>query len=163
MSATNTNASLTIPQLNKNSSNSRLSRHTESAVYAGFLRADGHARRKRQQREMWRACRIMELSPASERFRCQEGLQHRNKTMSAAGTYDGSRSGLVRYGGRRRIIIGAHADHNRADFVFPRAQSLSLRTLPWETRLKPQRCWSEIALYSFVALMGATVLLSAVL
>ena len=83
--------------------------------------------------------------------------------MSAAGTFDGSRSGLLSYGGRQRIIIGAHADHNRADFVFPRAQSMSLRTLPWEARLKPQRCWSEIALYSFVALVGATALLTALL
>ena len=73
--------------------------------------------------------------------------------MSAAGTFDESRSGILNYAGPREPIIGAHADHNRMDFVFPRAQSLMLRTQPWETRLKPLKCWSELASYALVAMV----------
>lgn len=39
----------------------------------------------------------------------------------------------------RLSLIGAHADHNRNDYVFPRTQSLGLRRVPWATRLPPVR------------------------
>jgi hypothetical protein len=52
-------------------------------------------------------------------------------------------------------VIGAHADHNRADFIFLRAQSATLRALPWETRLRPLRTWSELAIYSIMVLVVA--------
>ncbi|HUJ02877.1 MAG TPA: hypothetical protein VLW75_04505 [Rhizomicrobium sp.] len=59
---------------------------------------------------------------------------------------------------RRARVIGAHADYNRADFLFLRTQSLNLRDLPWEERLKPLKSWSEIAAYWSVALFGVVLL-----
>jgi hypothetical protein len=37
--------------------------------------------------------------------------------------------------------IGAHADYRREDFVFPRTQSIEMRGLEWEDRLKPLKPW----------------------
>lgn len=38
-------------------------------------------------------------------------------------------------------VIGAHADYRREDFVFARTQSLEMRDLAWESRLKPLKPW----------------------
>ncbi|HWA91919.1 MAG TPA: hypothetical protein VG889_17905 [Rhizomicrobium sp.] len=38
-------------------------------------------------------------------------------------------------------VIGAHADYRREDFVFSRTQSLEMRGLKWESRLKPLKPW----------------------
>ena len=38
-------------------------------------------------------------------------------------------------------VIGAHADYRRGDFVFARTQSLEMRGLQWESRLKPLKPW----------------------
>lgn len=70
-----------------------------------------------------------------------------------------SAAGIVPFTTRARVI-GAHADHNRADFVFLRTQSLTLRDLPWEGRIKPMKSWSEIALYSGAVTLGAILLVS---
>jgi hypothetical protein len=35
--------------------------------------------------------------------------------------------------------IAAHADYRREDFIFPRTQSLAMRDMEWESRLKPIR------------------------
>jgi hypothetical protein len=40
-------------------------------------------------------------------------------------------------------VIGAHADYRREDFVFSRTQSLAMRELEWEGRLKPLRPWGS--------------------
>jgi len=37
--------------------------------------------------------------------------------------------------------ISAHADYRREDFVFARTQSLEMRGLEWESRLKPLKPW----------------------
>ena len=37
--------------------------------------------------------------------------------------------------------IGAHADYRREDFVFSRTQSIEMRGLEWESRLKPLTPW----------------------
>lgn len=71
--------------------------------------------------------------------------------MSAAGIYPFA---------KRARVIGAHADHNRADFVFLRTQSLTLRDLPWEDRIKPMKSWGEIALYGGATVLGAVLLVS---
>jgi hypothetical protein len=39
--------------------------------------------------------------------------------------------------------IGAHADYRREDFVFARTQSLAMRAMQWERRLKPIRPWGS--------------------
>jgi len=39
------------------------------------------------------------------------------------------------------ICIGAHADFRREDFVFARTQSIEMRDLEWEDRLKPLKPW----------------------
>lgn len=70
-----------------------------------------------------------------------------------------SAAGIISFEKRVRVI-GAHADHNRADFVFLRTQSLTLRDLPWEDRLRPMKSWVEIALYSGATMLGAVLLVS---
>jgi len=37
--------------------------------------------------------------------------------------------------------IAAHADYRREDFVFQRTQSLAMRELEWDKRLKPLKPW----------------------
>jgi hypothetical protein len=39
--------------------------------------------------------------------------------------------------------IGAHADYRREDFVFARTQSLAMRELEWENRIKPIKPWGS--------------------
>jgi hypothetical protein len=39
--------------------------------------------------------------------------------------------------------IGAHADYRREDFVFARQQSVALRQMEWESRLKPIKPWGS--------------------
>jgi hypothetical protein len=39
--------------------------------------------------------------------------------------------------------IGAHADYRREDFVFARQQSLAMRQMEWESRLKPIKPWGS--------------------
>lgn len=39
--------------------------------------------------------------------------------------------------------IGAHADYRREDFVFARQQSLAMRQMEWENRLKPIKPWGS--------------------
>ncbi|HUO92549.1 MAG TPA: hypothetical protein VMU22_06495 [Rhizomicrobium sp.] len=43
------------------------------------------------------------------------------------------------------IVIGAHADYCRDDFIFPRMQSRAMQDTPWGHRIKRMRSWSEIA------------------
>jgi len=61
---------------------------------------------------------------------------------------------------KRARFAGAHADYNRADFIFLRTQSPVLRDLPWEERIKPMKSWSEIAMYSGATAFGAVLLVS---
>ena len=44
---------------------------------------------------------------------------------------------------RNDTYIGAHADYRREDFVFPRTQSLAMRAMQWERRLKPIKPWGS--------------------
>ncbi|HXC55907.1 MAG TPA: hypothetical protein VNU97_11480 [Rhizomicrobium sp.] len=53
-------------------------------------------------------------------------------------------------------VIGATADFRHHDFFFSRTQSLAMRDLPWESRLKPIRPWHHIA-----TLAGVVAMLSA--
>ena len=39
--------------------------------------------------------------------------------------------------------IGANADYRRDDYIFPRQQSLAMRQMEWEDRLKPIRPWGS--------------------
>jgi hypothetical protein len=39
-------------------------------------------------------------------------------------------------------VICAHADYRREDYMFQRTQSLTMRALEWEGRLKPMRPWA---------------------
>ena len=39
-------------------------------------------------------------------------------------------------------VIGAHADYRREDYMFQREQSLTMRALEWDHRLKPMRHWA---------------------
>jgi hypothetical protein len=39
--------------------------------------------------------------------------------------------------------IGAHADYRREDFVFARQQSLAMRQMEWESRLRPIKPWGS--------------------
>jgi hypothetical protein len=39
-------------------------------------------------------------------------------------------------------VIGAHADFRREDYMFQRTQSLAMRALEWENRMKPMRHWA---------------------
>ncbi|HTT96743.1 MAG TPA: hypothetical protein VMF58_01725 [Rhizomicrobium sp.] len=39
-------------------------------------------------------------------------------------------------------VIGAHADFRREDYMFQRTQSLTMRALEWEDRMKPMRHWA---------------------
>jgi hypothetical protein len=39
-------------------------------------------------------------------------------------------------------VIGAHADYRREDYMFQRTQSLAMRELEWDHRLKPMRPWT---------------------
>ncbi len=39
-------------------------------------------------------------------------------------------------------VIGSHADYRREDYMFQRTQSLAMRTLEWENRLKPLHSWA---------------------
>lgn len=41
------------------------------------------------------------------------------------------------------ILVGAHADYRREDFVFARTQSQQMRALEWDSRLKPIRPWGS--------------------
>ncbi len=41
------------------------------------------------------------------------------------------------------ICIAAHADYRREDFIFPRTQSLKMRSLKWENRLPPMKPWGS--------------------
>ncbi len=43
----------------------------------------------------------------------------------------------------RSSLIGAHADYNRSDYVFPRTQSLALRRATWAKRDRPIRGLGE--------------------
>ncbi len=39
-------------------------------------------------------------------------------------------------------VIGSHADYRREDYIFQRTQSLEMRALEWENRLKPMHSWA---------------------
>lgn len=39
-------------------------------------------------------------------------------------------------------VICAHADYRREDYMFQRTQSLAMRSLEWDSRLKPLRPWT---------------------
>jgi hypothetical protein len=41
------------------------------------------------------------------------------------------------------ILIAAHADYRREDFIFPRTQSVKMRDLQWENRLPPMKPWGS--------------------
>ncbi len=58
-------------------------------------------------------------------------------------------------------IIGAHADHRREDFIFPRMQSRAMQETPWLERTQPLRSWSELlGIGLLVGLMSFVVALS---
>jgi hypothetical protein len=59
-------------------------------------------------------------------------------------------------------IVGAHADHRTTDFFFPRTQSLEIRNLPWERRIKPLIPVQRVALQAFVVLAAAVLTFSIV-
>lgn len=42
------------------------------------------------------------------------------------------------------MIVSAHADFRREDFLFPRTQSRGMRDTPWGDRVRPMRSWSEL-------------------
>ncbi|MBV9541233.1 MAG: hypothetical protein JO167_08175, partial [Alphaproteobacteria bacterium] len=48
-------------------------------------------------------------------------------------------------------------------FVFNRTQSLNMRAMPWERRLKPLRSWSDIGAYAGSSVIAAITLLSVIL
>jgi len=50
-------------------------------------------------------------------------------------------------------LIAAHADYRREDFVFQRTQSLAMRALEWENRLKPLKPWAP----NFVANLAFSI------
>ncbi|MBV8976950.1 MAG: hypothetical protein JO261_10065 [Alphaproteobacteria bacterium] len=50
-------------------------------------------------------------------------------------------------------MIAAHADYRREDFVFQRTQSLAMRALEWENRLKPLKPWAP----NFVANLAFSI------
>jgi len=54
----------------------------------------------------------------------------------------------------RTRLIGAHADHNRSDFVFARTQSPAMRDAPWGRRLGPIRPWGKITSYAAAICVG---------
>jgi hypothetical protein len=58
----------------------------------------------------------------------------------------------------RPRVICAHADYRRADFIFSRTQSDSLRMVPWGNRIKPMRSWAEIYGYAAAAAVGTALL-----
>jgi len=68
-----------------------------------------------------------------------------------------SQIGITRSFGARGIIIGAHADHRTTDFFFPRTQSLELREMPWERRIKPMRSYAQIATYAAVSVVALSM------
>lgn len=66
--------------------------------------------------------------------------------------------------GEPTYTIGAHADHRREDFVFPRMQSRTMRETPWASRSRPMKSWSEIAVIILaVSAAGLALLLGAAL
>ena len=67
--------------------------------------------------------------------------------MSAIGISAGKIARTPKIAHAPRTVIGAHADYRPEDFFFARTQSVSLRAAKWQSRIKPQRSWSEIALY----------------
>jgi hypothetical protein len=40
-------------------------------------------------------------------------------------------------------FAGVHADYRRDDYVFPRTQSLAMRELRWEERMRPLKHWGS--------------------
>ncbi|MBV9044801.1 MAG: hypothetical protein JO348_01980 [Alphaproteobacteria bacterium] len=64
---------------------------------------------------------------------------------------------------KRPQFISAKADYRRSDFVFNRTQSLNMRAMPWERRLKPLRSWSDIGAYAGSSVIAAITLLSVIL
>ena len=55
---------------------------------------------------------------------------------------------------RRPRIIASHADYRRSDFIFNRTQSLEMKSVPWKSRIKPMKTWSEIGSYGGAALLA---------
>jgi hypothetical protein len=43
-----------------------------------------------------------------------------------------------------KMIISAHADYRRQDFMFARTQSPAQRDLPWENPIKPLQSWDHV-------------------
>ena len=44
---------------------------------------------------------------------------------------------------REEFHAGVHADYCRDDYIFPRTQSLQMRALDWEERMKPLKHWGS--------------------
>lgn len=59
----------------------------------------------------------------------------------------------------RTYVIGAHADHRREDFIFPRTQSRAMRETPWASRGRPLRSWSELIGTGLVLSLASVVLI----
>ena len=58
---------------------------------------------------------------------------------------------------KAKLLISAHSNYRREDFIFARTQSCTLRDTPWDSRLKPLRSWDSI-LYSALGVAGALLL-----
>lgn len=66
--------------------------------------------------------------------------------------------------GEASYTIGAHADHRREDFVFPRMQSRTMRGIPWASRSRPMKSWGEIAVIAVgLSAAGCALLLTVTL
>lgn len=49
-------------------------------------------------------------------------------------------------GGARNFVISAYADYRHDTLVFARGQSMTLKGMEWEGRLKPLMPWSTLIL-----------------
>ena len=65
----------------------------------------------------------------------------------------GKRAAKLLFDGHDAQCIGAHADYRREDFVFARTQSLAMRGMEWESRIKPIKPWAP----NFVANLAFSI------
>ena len=66
-----------------------------------------------------------------------------NRIEKPARRDPGDPRGLIHANNNDETCIGAHADYRREDFVFARQQSMAMRQMEWESRLKPIRPWGS--------------------
>lgn len=58
------------------------------------------------------------------------------------------------------FAISAYADIRHEQMFFERQQSLALRGMEWEGRIKPMTCWSTLILRGLVVAVLASVILA---